>query len=184
MEQTLPGRAAGRVRVGGACRKPGLYIAPRSFYVVAVPVTEEQLARDLTAAMKARDSQRMAVLRSVVAAAKHLKVERRVAHLEEADLVQVLRREVRQREEAEEFAVKAGRDDLVAQNRAERAILDAYVPAPLDANELERAIRALLADGTPRQMGAVMAALRERYPGRIDGKAASALARTVLGEGA
>jgi uncharacterized protein YqeY len=150
--------------------------------VAAVAISEEQLAQDLTAAMKARDAQRVAVLRGVVAAAKLVKVERRATRLDEADLVQVLRKEVRQREEAEEFAVKAGRDDLVSQNRAERAILEGYVPAPLGPDELERAIRDALAAGVQRQMGAVMAALRERFPGRVDGKSASELARKVLAE--
>ena len=145
-------------------------------------VTEEQLAQDLTAAMKARDAQRVAVLRGIVAAAKLVKVERRAPRLDEADLDQVLRKEVRKREEAEEFAVKAGREDLVSQNRAERAILDEYVPPPLGADELERAIRDALAGGVSRQMGAVMSALRERFPGRLDGKAASELARKVLAE--
>jgi uncharacterized protein YqeY len=149
-----------------------------------VAVTEEQIARDLTAAMKARDAQRVAVLRSVIAAAKHLKVERRVAALDEASLVQVVRRELRQREEAEEFARQAGRGDLAEQNRAEREILEAYAPAPLAAEELEQAIREALAGGVARQMGAVMAALRERYPGRLDGKSASELARKVLAESA
>ena len=145
-------------------------------------ISEEQLARDLTAAMKARDSQRLEVLRGVVAAAKLLKVERRVSSLAEADLVQVLRKELRKREEAEEFAVKAGRPDLVAKNRAERSILEGYVPALLGEAELESAIRESLAGGTPRQLGSVMSTLRERYAGRYDGKTASELARRILAE--
>lgn len=147
-----------------------------------MPITEEQLAQDLTAAMKARDAQRVAVLRGVVAAAKLVKVERRAPRLDESELVAVLRKELRQREEAEEFAVKAGRDDLVSQNRAERAILESYVPAPLAPAEVEAAIREALAGGVARQMGAVMAALRERHPGRVDGKTASELTRKVLAE--
>jgi uncharacterized protein YqeY len=132
--------------------------------------------------MKARDAQRLGVLRGVVAAAKHLKVERRVAELAEADLVQVVRREVRKREEAEEFAVRAGRDDLVVQNRAERAILETYVPAMLAPDDLERALREALAEGAQRQLGALMTAVRERFPGRVDGKTASELARKLLAE--
>jgi len=147
-----------------------------------VTLTEERLAQDLTAAMKARDAQRVSVLRGVVAAAKHLKVERRVPRLEESDLVQVMRRELRKRDEAEEYAVKAGRQDLVTQNRDERAILESYVPAPLGSEELERAIRETLAAGGERQIGAVMTALRQRFPGRVDGKAASELARKILAE--
>ena len=147
-------------------------------------VTEERIALDLTAAMKARDAQRVAVLRSVVAAAKHLKVERRLQALDEAALAQVVRREIRQREEAEEFARKAGRDDLASQNVAERRILEEYAPPPLTAEELEGAVREALAGGTQRQMGAVMAALRERYASRLDGKVASEVVRRVLAEAA
>jgi uncharacterized protein YqeY len=146
-----------------------------------VPLSEQQLTADLTAAMKARDAQRTAVLRGVIAAVKNLKVERRGAELGEADLLAVVRKEARQREEAEDYARQAGRDDLVAQNRAERALLDAYVPAALDAAQLEAEIRALVA-GPAKTIGAVMTALRERHPGRFDGKQASELARKVLAE--
>jgi len=158
-----------------------LYNPGRSFYAAGpVAVTEEQIAQDLTAAMKARNAQRVAVLRSVVAAAKHLKVEKRVQVLEEAALAQVVRREIRQREEAEEFARKAGRDDLASQNVAERRILEEYVPPLLTAEELEGAVHEALAGGTQRQMGAVMTALRERYASRLDGKVASEVVRRIL----
>ena len=170
-----PGAERRKPRAGFTTRVGPLTLPP-------VSISEEQLARDLTAAMKARDSQRLEVLRGVVAAAKLLKVERRVSSLAEADLVQVLRKELRKREEAEEFAVKAGRPDLVAKNRAERSILEGYVPALLGEAELESAIRESLAGGTPRQLGPVMSTLRERYAGRYDGKTASELARRILAE--
>ena len=146
-------------------------------------LTEERLAQDLTAAMKARDAQRVAVLRGVVAAAKHLKVERRVPQLEEADLVQVIRREVRKRDEAEEYAVKARprRSGHAEPGRARH-------PGELRAGAARRATSWSTQSATrspaaaPRQLGAVMTALRERYPGRVDGKAASELARKILAE--
>jgi uncharacterized protein YqeY len=147
-------------------------------------VTEERIALDLTTAMKARDAQRVAVLRSVVAAAKHLKVERRVQALDEAALAQVVRREIRQREEAEEFARKAGRDDLASQNVAERRILEEYVPPPVSAEEIAGAVREVLAGGAQPQMGPVMTALRERYASRLDGKIASEVVRRILSEAA
>ena len=148
-------------------------------------LSEQQLADDLTRAMKAREMPRVYVLRGVLAAAKNLKVEKRGAALAEAELVQVVRREIRKREEAEEFAVKAARTDLVEQNRAERAMLEAYVPAQLAAG----AARAghprdrRLTRGT-RNLGAVMGALRERFAGRFDGRQASEIARRVLAEAA
>jgi uncharacterized protein len=145
-------------------------------------VTEQRLADDLTAAMKAREMDRVYVLRGVLTAVKNLKVEKRGAALAESDLVQIVRREIRQREEAEEFAVKAGRDDLVAKNRAERTLLDAYVPQQLDAGELERVIRDLAGRPDGRSLGAIMSALRAGYAGRFDGKQASEVARRILAE--
>ncbi len=145
-------------------------------------ITEGRLAEDLARAMKARDMPRVYVLRGLLTAAKNLKVERRGAALAEADLVQLVRREIRKREEAEEFAVKAGRDDLVAQNRGERAMLESYAPAPLEAGELERTIREIATDPGARSMGAIMTALRARFAGRLDGRQASEIARRVLAE--
>jgi uncharacterized protein YqeY len=145
-------------------------------------LTEQQLNEDLTRAMKAREMPRVYVLRGILTAVKNLKVEKRTATLPEADLVQVVRRELRQREEAEQFAVQAGRPDLVDQNRAERAMLEGYVPASLDADALEAAVREIAAAPESRSMGAIMSALRERFAGRFDGRQASEIARRVLAE--
>ena len=100
------------------------------------PLTEELLTGDLTRAMKAREMPRVYVLRGLLAGVKNLKVEKRGATLDEAELIQLVRREIRKREEAEEFAAKAGRGELVEQNRAERSMLEAYVPAQLEAVQL------------------------------------------------
>lgn len=144
-------------------------------------LTEQQLSADLVGAMKARDIVRTEVLRGVLAAVKNLKVERRGVALTEADLVQVVRREIRQRDEAAEFAVKGGRSDILERNRAERAVLEGYLPAPLEPAELEAAIRTIVA-AEGRALGAIMARLRERYAGRYDGREASDIARRVLAE--
>jgi len=145
-----------------------------------VPLTEQQLADDLNRAMKARDMPRVYVLRGVIAAVKNLKVERRGAEIGEGDLVQVVRKEIRKREEAEEFALKAGRQEAVDQNRNERAMLEAYAPAQLDPSALEEAIREIAADPAARNLGAVMGALKARFAGRFDGRQASDIARRVL----
>ena len=145
-----------------------------------MPLTEQQLADDLNRAMKARDMPRVYVLRGVIAAAKNLKIERRGAELAEADLAQVVRKEIRKREEAEEFALKAGRQEAVEQNRSERAMLEAYAPAQLDATALEQAIREIAADPASHSLGAVMGALKTRFAGRFDGRQASDIARRVL----
>jgi hypothetical protein len=149
--------------------------------VAAVPLSEQQLTEDLTRAMKAREMPRVYVLRGLLTAVKNMKVEKRSATLAESDLVQLVRREIRQRDEAADFASRAGRLDVVEQNRAEKAILAGYVPAQLTEEELEVIIRAMVAKGAPQSLGAVMAALREQHAGRFDGKTASDLARRILG---
>ena len=122
-------------------------------------LSEAQLNADLTAAMKARDMPRVYVLRGLITAVKNLKVERRGAELGEADLVQLVRKEVRKREESSEFATKAGRTDVVEQNEAERRMLEAYAPALLDAAALESIVRDIVASLPSPAMGPVMAAL-------------------------
>jgi uncharacterized protein YqeY len=157
----------------------------RGFSVRYLPVnviTEQRLAEDLTRAMKAREMPRVYVLRGLLTAVKNLSVEKRGAPLAEADLVQLVRREIRKREEAEEYAAKAGRGELVEQNRSERAMLESYVPAQLDPAELEGLIRQIAARPDARSIGAVMAGLRERFAGRFDGRQASEIARRVLAE--
>jgi hypothetical protein len=146
------------------------------------PLSEQQLSDDLARAMKGREMARVYVLRGLLTAVKNLKVERRGQAVAEADLIQLVRREIRQREEAEAFAAKAGRTDLVEQNRAERALLETYVPAPLDRDELERQVREIASAPGRASIGAIMATLRERFPGRFDGREASDVARRVLAE--
>jgi len=145
-------------------------------------VSEQQLSDDLRRAMKARDMTTVYVLRGVTAAAKNVKVERRATELSEGDLLEIIRREVRKRQEAEEFAVKAGRDDLVRQNASERAILEPYLPAMLSGAALEACVRELARAQPGAAMGQIMAALKAQHAGRFDGREASDLVRRVLAE--
>lgn len=146
-------------------------------------LSEERLVADLTAAMKARDALRVAVLRGLLSEAKLLKVERKVPILSEADLVPLLRKEIRKREEAESFAERGGRLDVLEHNRAERRILEEYAPPPLDEGALEAAIRELA--GQPgATLGGIMGVLKARWPGQYDGKRASEVARRILSRSA
>jgi uncharacterized protein YqeY len=142
-------------------------------------VTEASLRRDLQAAMKRRDAVTVDVLRGLLAAAANRRIELGVAALGEADLLALAQREMRKREEAEAFARRAGRPELVERNAAERAILEGYLPRTLDEAELTAALGAWVAEGV-RAIGPLMARLKERYPGRYDGKRASEIARALL----
>ncbi|MBX3027574.1 GatB/YqeY domain-containing protein [bacterium] len=140
---------------------------------------EARLQRDLQDAMRARDRLRIDVLRGVIAAVKNAKVDKQVPELPEAEIVAVLRKELNKRSEIAEFARQAGRDETVAQAEAERAILDAYLPAQMDAAALEAAIRAIAGELGGVQIGPIMAELRKRHAGQFDGKLASELVKKL-----
>ncbi len=141
--------------------------------------TEAMLRVDLQAAMKARDMPIVYVLRGLLAAIANLRIERGVAELNDAEIVALTQRETKQREEAESYARTASREDLVAQNAAERAILMRYLPAQLDDAELTNLVRSWLADGL-NAMGPIMARLKERHAGQYDGRRAAEIVRSIL----
>lgn len=143
--------------------------------------SEAQLQSDLQAAMKARDAQRLSVLRDVVTAVKNLKVEKMVQAVSEADITGLMRKEISKRAEATEFAQKANRQDLIDKNNAEKAILEGYLPAQLDAERLEAIVREISAELGSTQIGPVMAKLRERHAGQYDGKLASEIIKKLAG---
>jgi hypothetical protein len=141
--------------------------------------TEKTLRDELQAAMKGRDMPTVYVLRGVLAAITNQKIDKGVDELGAADVVAIIQREAKQREEAEGFARDAGRDDLVAQNVAERSLLGRYLPQQLTDAEFTTLVREWLADGL-NAMGPIMARLKERHAGQYDGKRASELVRTIL----
>jgi len=146
---------------------------------------ERAIQERLTEAMRARATDEVMVLRGLVAAIKNLKIERRgaagggVADLAEGDIAQLVRREIKQREEAITFAEQAGRADLVNKNRSEKGFLETFLPQPLSAAELEHAIGKHHQQGATA-MGPLMAKLKAEFGGRLDGKVASEAVREFL----
>jgi uncharacterized protein YqeY len=141
--------------------------------------TEAELQRDLQSAMKARATDKVLVLRDVIAAVKNLKVEKMIGVVPEADIVTLVRREINKRNEAAEFARKANRPELVQKNENERIILETYLPQQLSAGELEALITALASELGSTQIGPLMAKLRERHAGTYDGKLASEIIKKL-----
>lgn len=142
-------------------------------------VDEARLQRDLQDAMRARERLRIDVLRGVITAVKNAKVEKQVPALAEAEIVAIVRKELNKRNEIAEFARTAGRVETVAQAEAEKVILDAYLPAQMDAAALEAAIRAIAGELGGTQIGPIMAELRKRHAGQFDGKLASELVKKL-----
>ena len=142
-------------------------------------LSEAQLRRDLQEAMKARDGTTVGVLRGLLASLANRRIEARGAEPSEAELLALVQREVKQRDEALDYARQAGRVDLVEQNGAERAVLERYLPRMLEDGELANLLRSWVAEGVST-IGPLMARLKEGFPGQYDGKRASELAREIL----
>ncbi len=140
---------------------------------------EARLQHDLQDAMRARDRQRIDVLRGLIAAIKNVKVERQVAALPEAEIVALVRKELNKRNEIIGYAQQAGRAETVAQSEAEKAVLEAYLPTQLDAGALAAIVTALAAELGTTQIGPLMAELRKRHAGQFDGKVASELIKKL-----
>lgn len=148
-----------------------------------IDLSEAAIQRELVRAMKAKASAEVLVLRGLLAAIKNLRIEKRGAgasdELGETDVAQILRREIKQREEAQQFAERAARPDLVEKNRTERALLERFLPRALDEEELGAAVRRHF-DGGARAVGSLMTKLKEEFGSRLDGKRASDYVRRFL----
>ena len=141
-------------------------------------LSEAQLRQEMQGAMKSRAMPTVYVLRGLLAAVANRRIETGV-ELSASEILALVQREAKKREEAEEFARSAGRMDLVAENANERTILARYLPAMLDAEALTTLISGWIAEGVTT-MGPLMVRLKERHPGQYDGKRASEIVRGLL----
>ena len=137
----------------------------------------DTLQSDLNAARKAQDKARVLVLGTIFSDAKNRKIELR-RDLTDDEVVDVLRKGIKKRRESiEMYAGK--RDDLADKERAEVALLETYLPASVDPEELRAAVRAAIAGGAT-QIGAVMGKVLPQFKGRADGSTINAIAREEL----
>ena len=142
----------------------------------------QQIQTDYLAAYKAKDALRLSVLRHLKTAATNLSVELK-RDVNDDELLDVVLKQAKQRQDSIEQFKAGGRDDLAAKEEAELVILKDYLPQTLSADELEKAVNEAMQKtgaSTARDMGKVMASLMEDYKGRLDGKAVSALVRSKL----
>ena len=133
--------------------------------------------------MRARDKARLGTLRMVTAAIKQREVDQRVSPLDDASVVAVLEKMLKQRRESAAQYEGAGRNDLAAAERDEIAIIERYMPQALDPAEVDAMIETAIDDGgaaTMKDMGHVMRLLKPRMQGRADMGAVSAAVRARL----
>jgi len=142
-------------------------------------VSESKLQEDLRTAMKAREQEKVLVLRGLITAIKNAKVEKMVQELPLADITAIVRKELNKRSETIEFAKKANRADMIESNEAEKRLLEVYLPQQLSEEALADIIKQIVAELGGVQIGPIMAKLRERHAGQFDGKLASEIVKKL-----
>jgi uncharacterized protein YqeY len=149
-------------------------------------VLREQFNEALKEAMKAHDARRVSTLRLVNSALKNADIEARgqgKGPLSDDEVLGLLQKMIKQRQESVELYEKGGRAELAQQEREEIAIIAAYLPRQMSEAEARAAIAAVIADtgaAGMKDMGKVMAALKERHAGKMDFAKASGLVKELL----
>ena len=138
----------------------------------------EQVDQDIKDAMKAREADKLSVLRLLKSAIKNAAIEKggQAGVLDDAEATVVIRKQVKQRQDSVESFEKGGRAELAAKEKTEIDLLNTYLPQALSADELARLIDEAIAEtgATGKaQMGAVMKALQPKVAGRADGRTLS-----------
>ncbi|MFH1857074.1 MAG: GatB/YqeY domain-containing protein [Candidatus Omnitrophota bacterium] len=143
----------------------------------------ERIEKDLVAAMKAKDEARVGTLRFLKAALKNYGIEKRNKELKDEDVIQVLRRQIKQRQDSIE-AYKAGnRPELAQKEESELVILKNYMPEELSEDELKKIISQTVSEiqaSGIKDMGKVMGAVMPKVAGKADGKMLSRLVSEEL----
>ena len=140
---------------------------------------QQRVDSDLKEAMRAKDATKLGVLRMLKSALKYAAIAKSdaEAELSDAEAVQVIRKQTKQRQDSIESFEKGGRAELADKEKEELAILNAYLPQAMSPDELGKVVRETIAElgaTSKAQMGAVMKALQTKVAGRVDGKALSA----------
>ncbi len=146
---------------------------------------QAQIDQDLKEAMKAKQAERLAVIRMLKASLKNASIEKGGMDyvLDDASALAIVRKELKKRQDSIEGFEKGNRPDLAAKEKAEVEILQAYLPQPLTSDEINALVAAAIAEAgatSKAQMGAVMKVATERAAGRADGKALSAAVAAQL----
>jgi uncharacterized protein YqeY len=152
-------------------------------------VLRENINNSLKEAMKASDARRVSTLRLVNSAIKNADIEARgqgKGPLSDDELLSLMQKMIKQRQESVELYQKGGRPELAAQEQGEIEIISGYLPQQMSDIEAGTVIAALVHEinaQTMKDMGRVMAALKERYAGKLDFTKASAAVKKALSGG-
>lgn len=149
---------------------------------------EERIQKDIMSAMKEKDEVRLAALRAVKTAIMQTKTSpnfkgNRDANLPDADVLKIMQKLVKEREESFNIYISAGRNDLADNEYKEMLVIKEYLPKPLTEDELNTIIKEAIAEvgaTTMKDMGKVMSIVTQRVNGRADGSIISKMVRGIL----
>jgi len=144
---------------------------------------KDRIQDDMKAAMRAKEKERLGAIRLIMAAIKQREIDERIV-LTDSQALAVLDKMIKQRRESLAQYQSAGRDDLAAQEAFEIELIQSYLPAPLSETEIDTLIAdAITATGAQsvRDMGKVMALIRDQAQGRADMAAVSARVKARFG---
>ena len=142
----------------------------------------EQISNDIKEAMKAKDVERRDALRLLSSAMKQVEVDER-KELSDDDVIAIIQKQIKQRNDAASQYKAAGRDELYDKEMAEIAFFEAYLPAQLDDAELEGALKSIIEKtgaATMKDMGKVMGMASKELAGQADGKRISECVKKLL----
>jgi uncharacterized protein YqeY len=143
---------------------------------------KDRITDDMKSAMRAKEADRLLAIRNLLAAMKQKEVDERVV-LDDAAVVAIIDKLVKQRKDSIAAFQQAGRTDLVEKESAELAVLSAYLPERLDAEGIAREVAAVVAElgaSGPGDMGKVMGAVKTRLAGKADMGLVSAAVKAAL----
>ena len=143
---------------------------------------KEQITEDMKSAMRAKEADRLGTIRLLLAAIKQREVDERIT-VDDAGIIAIIEKLIKQRKDSIEQFQKAGRTDLVDQESKELGILQAYMPAQLSEAEVQAAIQntiSSLGAAGPQDMGKVIGALKAQLAGKADMGMVSGMVKAAL----
>ena len=143
---------------------------------------KEQITEDMKAAMRAKDSEKLGTIRLLQAAMKQREVDERIT-LDDAAIVAIVDKLIKQRKDSIAAFEQAGRQDLADKEASELVVLQAYLPVRLSADEISAEVKVIVAElgaSGPGDMGKVMGAVKTRLAGKADMGLVSAAVKAAL----
>ena len=143
---------------------------------------KERITEDMKAAMRAKETERLGTIRMLLAAVKQKEVDERI-ELDDAALIAIVDKLIKQRKDSISQFATAGRQDLADKEQAELRVLEAYLPSRLSTEEIQAAVAAIVAEldaKGPGDMGKVMGAVKAQLAGKADMGLVSAAVKQAL----